>query len=315
MINEKLNVLAIFPISIGGRLTTSSIIDGFKLLNHNIDIFDELKNDDFKNFYKTKNYDLIVGYDFSPIRFKFQYNLPQKCVAYFSDEIQNRTSGDDWENLINYLNREDVYTFYWDRELSKKEKIQNLFYLPHFVNSEIYKPTNENIDNDVMFAGRLDSDYRLNMIEKLVNDLPDVKFSWYAINRHYEDAMKRAKNPQVIKKIYRGFIDNEFDMAKELNKTKIVINMNSQGLSSLNYRTFQTLSCGKLIISDNRKELDLFNNKIPTYSNIADLKELIKYYLSNKSEYQKLTEYLSSIARENHNSIKGVSYILDKINC
>src|SRR5574344_1404779 len=105
MINKKLSVLGILPVSIGGRLTTSSIIDGFKLLNHNIDIFDELKNDDFKNFYKTKNYDLIVGYDFSPIRFKFQYNLPQKCVAYVSAEIENKTSGDHWQELINYLSR------------------------------------------------------------------------------------------------------------------------------------------------------------------------------------------------------------------
>ena len=37
------NILAILPHSIGGRLTTSSIIDGFKLNGFNIDVYDELR--------------------------------------------------------------------------------------------------------------------------------------------------------------------------------------------------------------------------------------------------------------------------------
>ena len=31
--------------------------------------------------------------------------------------------------------------------------------------------------------------------------------------------------------------------------------MNSQGISSLNYRTFQTIACKRLLISDYREEL------------------------------------------------------------
>lgn len=303
-----MKILGILPISIGGRLTTSSILDGFRQLGHTVIVYDELKDD----YSLNDSYDLIVGYDFSPVKLKRDYNLSMKCVAYFSDEIRNRTSGPHWKELLEDLERDDVYTFYWDRELVKQENFKNLFYLPHFVNTEIYKNKDIPIESDVMFAGRLDTDYRLDMITSLAEAL-GVSFKWYAIERHYQDALKRVKNKQTIEKIYSGFIDNEQDMAKAINKTKIVVNMNSQGVSSLNYRTMQTLACKRLLISDERKELDLFDNKIPIYKNSEDLKEKILFYLHNEQEYSRVTEYCEKICREKYSSRQGVKYILDKI--
>lgn len=303
-----MNILGILPISIGGRLTTSSILDGFRQLGHTVVVYDELKD----NYSLENNYDLIVGYDFSPVKLKRDYNLSMKCVAYFSDEIRNRTSGPYWKELLEDLDRDDVYTFYWDRELVKQENFKNLFYLPHFVNTEIYKNEEIQKEGDVMFAGRLDTDYRLDMITSLAEAL-GVSFKWYAIERHYQDALSRAKNKQLIEKIYSGFIDNEIDMADAINKSKIVINMNSQGVSSLNYRTMQTLACKRLLISDKRQELDLFDNKIPTYENKEVLKEKILFYLSNEQEYNRITEYCEMICREKYSSRQGVKYILDKI--
>ena len=168
-----MNILGILPISIGGRLTTSSILDGFRQLGHTVVVYDELKD----NYSLENNYDLIVGYDFSPVKLKRDYNLSMKCVAYFSDDIRNRTSGPYWKELLEDLDRDDVYTFYWDRELVKQENFKNLFYLPHFVNTEIYKNKDIPIESDVMFAGRLDTDYRLNMIVDLVENL-GVSFKW-----------------------------------------------------------------------------------------------------------------------------------------
>lgn len=303
-----MNILGILPISIGGRLTTSSILDGFRQLGHTVVVYDELKD----NYSLENNYDLIVGYDFSPVKLKRDYNLSMKCVAYFSDEIRNRTSGPYWKELLEDLDRDDVYTFYWDRELVKQENFKNLFYLPHFVNTEIYKNKDIPIETDVMFAGRLDTDYRLDMITSLAEAL-GVSFKWYAIERHYQDALSRAKNKQLIEKIYSGFIDNEIDMADAINKSKIVINMNSQGVSSLNYRTMQTVACKRLLISDKRQELDLFDNKIPTSENKEVLKEKILFYLNNEQEYNRITEYCEMICREKYSSRQGVKYILDKI--
>ena len=303
-----MKILGILPVSIGGRLTTSSILDGFKLLGHEVIVYDELKD----TFALNNSYDLIVGYDFSPIKIKKDFGLTMKCICYFSDEIRNRTSGPDWEELIPELYKEDNYIFYWDRELVKNENFNNLFYLPHFVNTNIYKDLNLAPECDVMFAGRLDTDYRLNMITDIVENL-NINFRWYAIERHYKDAILRAKEPKMIKNIYCGFIDNERDMANAINKTKIVINMNSQGISSLNYRTMQTLACGKLLISDNRKELELFNNIIPTYNDRESLKQRIKYYLSNETERNNIAKQCRQIVLYKHNSVIGCQFMLDKL--
>ncbi len=304
-----MKILGILPESIGGRLTTSSILDGFTMLGHSVTIFDELKD----SYQLSNDYDLIVGYDFSALKIKKDNNLTMKSVNYFSDEIRNRTSGPYWQELLSELDKDDNYTFYWDRELIKQEKFKNIFYLPHFVNTNIYKNLGLKADCDVMFAGRLDTDYRLNMIVDLVESL-DVRFRWYAIERHYKDALSRVKNKETIEKIYSGFIDNEKDMAMAINKSKIVINMNSQGVSSLNYRTMQTIACGKLLISDNRDELDLFDNKIPVYENGDELKNKIMYYLENSDEYNKITQYCQDVCIKKYNSISGVNYIISKLN-
>ena len=304
-----MKILGILPESIGGRLTTSSILDGFTMLGHSVTIFDELKD----SYQLSNDYDLIVGYDFSALKIKKDNNLTMKSVNYFSDEIRNRTSGPYWQELLSELDKDDNYTFYWDRELIKQEKFKNIFYLPHFVNTNIYKSLGLKADCDVMFAGRLDTDYRLNMIVDLVESL-DVRFRWYAIERHYKDALSRVKNKETIEKIYSGFIDNEKDMSDAINKSKIVINMNSQGVSSLNYRTMQTIACGKLLISDNRDELDLFDNKIPVYENCDELKNKIMYYLENSDEYNKITQYCQDVCIKKYNSISGVNYIISKLN-
>ena len=69
-----LKILGILPESIGGRLTTSSILDGFKQNGFEVVVFDEL----FEKEFLKDDYSFIVGYDFSPIKFKVENNLNVK---------------------------------------------------------------------------------------------------------------------------------------------------------------------------------------------------------------------------------------------
>ena len=184
-------ILGILPHSIGGRLTISSVFDGFKQNGYTVDIFDELSDVDFLNFIENKKYDFIVGYDFSGLKLKIDNDLDFPSINYFSDVIESSASGllDNWKEYYSYLNNADNYTFYWDRELCEQSKINNLYYMPHFVNTDIYKDLGLEKDYDIMFAGRLDTDLRLNFFIDLMQAFPNMKFAWYAINRHYEDAL------------------------------------------------------------------------------------------------------------------------------
>ncbi len=313
-------ILAIMPVSIGGRLTTSSFIDGFRQNGFEVFIYDELekeKNGTVKKF-ENINYDYLIGYDFSPIKFKIDNNLKTPAIAYFSDDIRKKTSGIGFEEYFKYIKNEDIFVFYWDRELTKRENFR-LFYQPHFVNCEIYKDFAAP-QNDVLFMGRLDTDLRLEtyleLFKKLNNSSYCASFQWFAIEKHYKNALERCKSEidkNIIKSTYQGFIDNEKTMARAINNSKIVYNINAQGISSLNYRTIQTLACKRLIISDEREELDLFNNIIPTYQNIDDLAQKIKFFLENKEEYEKIVEKSYDLIRRNHNSYICVKNMLKKL--
>lgn len=308
-----MNILGILPHSIGGRLTISSIFDGFVQNGHAVEIFDELKQNDFLNFINGKKYDYIVGYDFSGLKLKVDNNLTIPTINYFSDVIESKASGvgNEWEKYLPYLNNDDNFTFYWDRVLAEKSEIKNLYYMPHFVNTEIYKKTSIKKEYDIMFAGRLDTDFRLNFFIELMQYFPGLKFAWYAIDKHYKDAISRTDEKKLLEKCYKGFIDNEEDMAVVLNKAKIVFNMNSQGVSSLNYRTIQTIACKTLMISDFREEINLFKGDLPFYINIQDLVDKINYYLDNEKAYEYTTNKCYETVSKHLNSKICVKLMLD----
>ena len=306
---ENKKILAILPVSIGGRLTTSSIIDGFRQNDCDVKVFDELFDKNLSEYLK-EDYDFILGYDFSGLKIKVDNQLTCRSLNYFSDDIRSKASGPEWEKYLPYLEKSDNYTFYWDKVLTSYENFENINYLPHFVNFDIYKDLGIKPEFDIMFAGRLDTDYRLSFFEELVTKLPELKVAWYAIDRHFEDAKKRSKYPELISLCYQGFIDNEEDMAKAINNTKIVFNINSQGISSLNYRTFQTVACKRLMLSDFREELALFDGHMPFYEDFSDFIFKIESYLEDEEAYKRVTEECYNIAKMSHNSKDCTRYML-----
>lgn len=307
-----INVLVIIPISIAGRLIVSSITDGLyqnSLYKANITSFDELYESNIENKLE-KDYDLIIGYDFSPLKIKIDNNLSAKCACYFADNICSTTSGPEWEKYFKYLYRNDVYTFFWDKAMMKDYDFKNLYYQPQFVNFEIYCPQQIEPKFDVIFAGRLDTDIRLNTFIELVRSMPDLKFAWYAIEKHYKDALSRTPYKDTVKKVWQGFIDNEKDMATATNNARMSFTINAQGVSSLNYRTIQTIACKRLIISDKREELSLYAGNLPYYEDLEDLKAKIRYFLSNKDAYRTTVETCYQIGRKKHHSKENVEFIL-----
>ena len=309
MSKRKTKILAILPVSIGGRLTTSSIIAGFQQNECNVTVYDELFDKNLEEILKGQ-YDYIAGYDFSGLKIKIDNGLKIPSINYFSDDIRSTTSGKEWDKYLPYLADNDNYTFYWDKQLTECESFKNIHYLPHFVNFDVYKDMGVEPEYDIMFAGRLDTDYRLSFFEELVLKLPHLKVAWYAIEKHHEDARKRSKYPEIIDLCYQGFIDNEEDMARAINNSKIVFNMNSQGISSLNYRTFQTIACKRLMISDYREELSLFDGILPFYEDFSDLIFKIENYLDDDYAYTKVVEDCYKIAKQSHNSKDCVRYML-----
>ncbi len=308
-------ILVIIPHSIAGRLIVKSLADGFEQNGFSVDFYDEMTQNNFSEFIKDKDYKYITGYDFSPLKLKVDNKLKMPCICYFADVIESKAAGvgEDFDKYIPFLNEKDVYTFYWDKELAKQADYKNLFYMPMFVNTEVYKPMDIEKEYDIMFAGRLDTDYRLEMTIDLMKMFSNLNFAWFAIEKHYIDALSRTDEKELLKKAYKGFIDNEPDMAKEINKSKIIYTINSQGLTSLNHRTIQTVACKTLVISDFREEINMYKGDLPFYIDIQDLAEKIKYYSENKKAYEYTTDKCYQFAINNLSAKICVEKMLDRI--
>lgn len=317
MNDKEKKVLAILPHSIGGRLTLSSIIDGFNATSFKTDIYDLLKDTHEVN--NPEKYDFLLGYDFSAYEFCEKHNIRRKkTINYFSDVLEDNHSGKDWQKYLPLLSKKESLSFYWDKHLTEqiKPKIKNIFYLPHFVNTEIYRKQNIEKIFDVIFTGRLDTDYRLNTFINLIKAMPKVKFGWFAIKRHYEDALNRCNicDKSLIEKTYQYFIDNEKDMSKVLNQSKIVINFNEQGISSINYRTIQSMACQTLIISDYREDgIDYFGKNFIYYKNFNDMVDKVSYFLQNNKQRNYIEEELRKIIEKDFSHIAGAKKIQEKV--
>ena len=114
-----MKIFAVFPLSIGGRLTMQSIFDGFAQLGYEIFLFDKLKDNEkiIKNVCQNEKFDFLVGYDFAGLKIKVDNKLDIKTINYFSDVIEDVHSGAYWQDYYKYLNSPDNFTFYWDKEL------------------------------------------------------------------------------------------------------------------------------------------------------------------------------------------------------
>lgn len=121
------------------------------------------------------------------------------------------------------------------------------------------------VHRGVLKKGKIDA--RENLIKKLINITPNIKFDFYGLNGH-----------QPI------WSD---DFLKSLSQNKIGLNL-SQGKSSNYYssdRFSQLIGNGLLVMIDKKTKIGEFfeRDEIVTYNSITDLSEkIIKYTEDNK---------------------------------
>lgn len=284
----NLRLLAILPESIGGRLTLSSLISGFNKCNIKLKVLDSLSKNFISDINKVSQnkYDYIFSYDYTGYVIQKDYNLDIPIISYFSDSITTELASNKWETFYPELKNEKNYTFYWDHEHTKalKGEIKNLYYLPHCVDTDVYKNLNLLKVHDIMFAGRLTFPGRIEIITSIFKKFPNIKLALYSHPEHFNIALSLAnsKYKHFFEEAYRGFITTEESMSQAINQAKVVINLTSQGLSNLNYRVFQTLACETFLLTDYRKELGC----------LFDIHEQITYYTNNTEFFENLEDIL-----------------------
>ena len=97
---------------------------------------------------------------------------------------------------------------------------------------------------------------------------------------------------------------------------EICFNFNAQGISSLNYRTFQVMSCERIMLSDDRIEghkLFTPNEDIVIYKDMSDLKQKINLYLNDENLYKITAQKARESIVKNHSAKLSVQSMLNKL--
>ena len=93
-------------------------------------------------------------------------------------------------------------------------------------------------------------------------------------------------------------------MPKVYSSCKIVIddaNHVTKKWASVNSRVFDTLSSGRLVITNGTEgNNELFQGQIPEYHSEEDLNELINYYMKNPEKRNEKIKTLQQIVLNNH---------------
>lgn len=313
-------ILGILPESIGGRLTLSSLLDGFKYCGFKVDLLDKL-NPDIHNILKSLNicdYAYLVSYDYTAIELKNNLHLDIPTINYFSDEIDSNLAGKYWQEYFDELIKPDNYTFYWDKELTNrlKKRIPNIYFLPHAINTNVYKNLHLEPEYDIMFAGRLTFNNRLQTVSKIAASFPQRTIALFGYRQYFDEAINKLNSPEKeqLSSCYKGFIESETEMAQAINKAKLVLNFTSQGIGNLNYRLFQTLSCETFLLTDYRPELDeLFTpgEDVIYYEDEEDLIHKIDQYFSNPDKYHDIVKAGRMTIEKNYSCQIAAQKILD----
>jgi hypothetical protein len=192
------------------------------------------------------------------------------------------------------------------------------------------------LDNHIDICRKLKTNILLNSTEDYLpnfNNICDKKF-WFP--NAYDDSLIYPKNLPKIHDIgFCGNINNrgswidslsEFnikkdifiigdDMVNAINGYKIHFNRNIK--NDINYRTFETTGCKTLLFTNYTKGLDkLFDidKEIIVYQNLDDLKEKIKYYLSNQNKIDEISNLGYHKSKNNHTYNHRTKLLLNLIN-
>ena len=292
-------ILSILPVSIAGTLIVKGFSSGFKanscfVLEKDVR---ELTQNDIERFRP----DIIFGYDYSYMHNKelCDYILSNKgafkLVHYFADEPDGKYAYTEFPQLYEDYKKIGAYSFLWDKEFCAQ--LPDSEYLPLAVNYKAYKVSElGEYDYDISFVGRPLTEKRQSILCSLIKVF-GKKLSIFSYEPHFlrsvDDIIERGllskEELNIYKNSYKGYLENERELANVYSRSRINLNITLQGETSLNYRVFEVLASKGFLITDNVSDIkDNFDvgKDLEVYNDIDELVDKIKFYLN----YPNITE-------------------------
>jgi len=214
-----------------------------------------------------------------PVDLFTSLGMPTVCVFYDSpleDSIFYNIEKIDNPKLHYYLVWDGFYV-----DDMKKLGFEKVYYMPIAANTDRFRKLDFNSEDarkygaDVSFVGS-----RTPKRERVLRELADFDLAVWGYD--WENA-----SDEKLRKLARGVADNETELVKIYNYSKININITvDQGVSSLNMRVFDCLASGGFLISDYKQDFDsLFApGEAVTFRELSELPRMVGHYLENDEE-------------------------------
>jgi hypothetical protein len=236
---------------------------------------------------KTKasiNPDLILVID--PVWKRFDFSFFDAPTAYYA--IDSHVS---FQHHIRDAHIQDYdFVFVAQKDYISKYieyGCDKVFWLPLACDPEIHKRHNLPMQYDLCFVGGIRS------------------------------GTKREQDIRSIRKKFNMFVGRKYlhDMARIYSQSKIVFNRSLMG--DLNMRVFESLSCGRLLLTDNiengLKELFTDGKHLVTYDDLKDLVKKARHYLDNTYEREEIASNGQNEAHRKHTYLQRVKYVAETV--
>lgn len=152
---------------------------------------------------------------------------------------------------------------------------EKLFYLPHAAEPACYHPEPITERWDWCFIGHLNNDFRIDLCDRFVKEfgLGDGKgyLGWRMPEVHGHNVLE--------------------DVSRKFCQSRIVLNENIK--EDVNMRTFETLACRRLLLTEDIPELHgLYQDgkHLVMYRSIDEAVEKARYYLANPEERNRIAQ-------------------------
>ncbi|MCK4649153.1 glycosyltransferase [bacterium] len=230
------------------------------------------------------NFDLILVVD--PVRQRFDFSSFETPTAYWAidshlkfDKHIKKTRVQDYDFL--FVAQKDYVPQY------REKGCKNVYWLPLACDPEIHKRHNLSLKYDLCFVGGLG---------------PDSPRREIILN---------------LQKEFNMFVGQRYlhDMARIYSQSKMVFDKSLKG--DLNMRVFETLSCGRLLLTDridNGLE-DLFIDKehLVIYNDYEDLVGKARYYLEHPEERNAIARKGQEEVWKKHTYLHRARHLIETI--
>ncbi len=247
--------------------------------------------------------------DGAPIDLFTFMEIPSVSVFYDSP-LDHRV----FDSSFNSWNPNYHYFFIWDQhytEEMKKLGMNKSFFMPIGSNTKRFKKLKydsadeERYGADVSFVGSYTPKREI-----VIRTLLDSGFTPVIWGYEWEKAGDKR-----IRGLIRGVADNEKDLVKVYNYSKVNINLTvDQGITSLNMRVFDCMASGGFLISDYKTDFDrLFDveNEVVTYKTVDELPALVRYYLDHEDARLEKAKNARRKVLAEHSYLNRVNYMVE----